>query len=126
METYWAAPAAARDHVAALGRPSMVCVPVGSARIAQGGAQQHGDHEASITPIAGCQPDFGCQSIVGCTDCPAGKHSFDFRRRVYNSFVFDRWTPTPLQQKDGARRAGRLAPTCDPPTSRNERSSCRR
>jgi hypothetical protein len=29
-----------------------VCVPVGSARIAQGGAQQHGDHEASI---AGCQ-----------------------------------------------------------------------
>ena len=75
METYWAAPAAARDHVAALGRPSTVCVPVGSARIAQGGAQQHGDHEASITPIAGCQPDFGCQSIVGCTDCPAGKHS---------------------------------------------------
>ena len=53
METYWAAPAAARDHVAALGRPSTVCVPVGSARIAQGGAQQHGDHEASITPIAG-------------------------------------------------------------------------
>jgi hypothetical protein len=75
METYWAAPAAARDHVAALGRPSTVCVPVGSARIAQGGAQQHGDHEASITPIVGCQPDFGCQSIVGCTDCPAGKHS---------------------------------------------------
>ena len=75
METYWATPAAARDHVAALGRPSTVCVPVGSARIAQGGAQQHGDHEASITPIAGCQPDFGCQSIVGCTDCPAGKHS---------------------------------------------------
>ena len=77
METYWAAPAAARDHVAALGRPSTVCVPVGSAHIAQGGAQQHGDHEASITPIVGCQPDFGCQSIVGCTDCPAGKHSFD-------------------------------------------------
>jgi hypothetical protein len=76
METYWATPAAARDHVAALGRPSTVCVPVGSARIAQGGAQQHGDHEASITPIVGCQPDFGCQSIVGCTDCPAGKHSF--------------------------------------------------
>jgi hypothetical protein len=75
METYWATPAAARDHVAALGRPSTVCVPVGSARIAQGGAQQHGDHEASITPIVGCQPDFGCQSIVGCTDCPAGKHS---------------------------------------------------
>ena len=76
METYWATPAAARDHVAALGRPSTVCVPVGSARIAQGGAQQHGDHEASITPIVGCQPDFGCQSIVGCTDCPAGKHSY--------------------------------------------------
>ena len=66
METYWATPAVARDHVAALGRPSTVCVPVGSARIAQGGAQQHGDHEASITPIVGCQPDFGCQSIVGC------------------------------------------------------------
>ena len=75
METYWAAPAAARDHVAALGRPSTVCVPVGSARIARGGAQQQGDHDASITPIAGCQPDFGSQSIVGCTDCPAGKHS---------------------------------------------------
>ena len=54
METYWAAPAAARDHVAALDMPSTVCVPVGSARIAQGGAQQQGDHEASITPIAGC------------------------------------------------------------------------
>ena len=76
METYWAAPAAARDHVAALGRPSTVCVPVGSARIARGGAQQQGDHDASITPIAGCQPDFGSQSIVGCTDCPSEKHSF--------------------------------------------------
>jgi hypothetical protein len=63
VETYWAAPAAARDHVAALGRPSTVCVPVGSARIARGGAQQQGDHDASITPIAGCQPDFGSQSI---------------------------------------------------------------
>ena len=82
METYWAAPAAARDHVAALGRPSMVCVPVGSARIARGGAQQQGDHDASITPIAGCQPDFGSQSIVGCTDCPAGKHSLPPRRRA--------------------------------------------
>jgi len=50
METYWAAPAAARDHVAALGRPSTVCVPVGSARIARGGAQQQGDHDASIRP----------------------------------------------------------------------------
>jgi hypothetical protein len=75
VETYWAAPAAARDHVAALGRPSTVCVPVGSARIARGGAQQQGDHDASITPIAGCQPDFGSQSIVGCTDCPSEKHS---------------------------------------------------
>ena len=78
METYWAAPAAARDHVAALGRPSPVCVPVGSARIAQGGAQQHGDHEASITPIAGCQPDFGASQLWvaqiaprASTHCPA-------------------------------------------------------
>ena len=51
METYWAAPAAARDHVAALDRPSTVCVPVKSARAARGGAQQQGDHEAPITPI---------------------------------------------------------------------------
>ena len=64
METYWAAPAAARDHVAALDRPSTVCVPVKSARAARGGAQQQGDHEASITPIARCQPDFGRQSIM--------------------------------------------------------------
>ena len=28
-EAYWAAPAAARGHVAALDRPSTVCVPVG-------------------------------------------------------------------------------------------------
>jgi hypothetical protein len=82
METYWATPAAARDHVAALVRPSTVCVPVGSARIARGGAQQQGDHDASITPIAGCQPDFGSQSIVGCTDCPAGKHSLHPSRLV--------------------------------------------
>ena len=75
METYWAAPAAARDHVAALDRPSTVCVPVKSARAARGGAQQQGDHEASITPIARCQPDFGRQSMVGCTDCPSGKGS---------------------------------------------------
>ena len=73
METYWAAPAAARDHVAALDRPSTVCVPVKSARAARGGAQKQGDHEASITPIARCQPDFGRQSMVGCTDCPSGK-----------------------------------------------------
>ena len=75
METYWAAPAAARDHVAALDRPSTVCVPVKSARAARGGAQQQGDHEASITPIARCQPDFGRQSMVGWTDCPSGKGS---------------------------------------------------
>ena len=74
-ETYWAAPAAARDHVAAFDRPSTVCVPVKSARAARGGAQQQGDHEASITPIARCQPDFGRQSMVGCTDCPSGKGS---------------------------------------------------
>ena len=49
METYWAAPAAARDHVAAFDRPSTVCVPVKSARAARGGAQQQGDHEASIS-----------------------------------------------------------------------------
>ena len=73
METYWAAPAAARDHVAAFDRPSTVCVPVKSARAARGGAQKQGDHEASITPIARCQPDFGRQSMVGCTDCPSGK-----------------------------------------------------
>ena len=79
METYCATPAVARDHVAALGRPSTVCVPVGSARIARGGAQQQGDHDASITPIAGCQPDFGSQSIVGCTDCPSEKHSLRCR-----------------------------------------------
>ena len=89
VETYWAAPAAARDHVAALGRPSTVCVPVGSARIAQGGAQQHGDHEASITPIAGCQPDFGFQSIVGCTDCPAGKHSLAMHRDDQESHTIE-------------------------------------
>ena len=76
METYWAAPAAARDHVAALDRPSTVCVPVKSARAARGGAQQQDDHEASITPIARCQPDFGRQSMVGWTDCPSGKGSF--------------------------------------------------
>ena len=70
METYWAAPAAARDHVAALDRPSTVCVPVKSARAARGGGQHQGDHEASITPIARCQPDFGRQSMVGWTDCP--------------------------------------------------------
>ena len=75
METYWAAPAAARDHVAAFDRPSTVCVPVKSARAARGGAQQQGDHEASITPIARCQPDFGRQSMVGWTDCPSGKGS---------------------------------------------------
>ena len=74
METYWAAPAAARDHVAALGRPSTVCVPVGSARIAQGGAQQHGDHEASITPIVGCQPDLGCHAVnCGLHRLPRGQ-----------------------------------------------------
>ena len=73
METYWAAPAAARDHVAAFDRLSTVCVPVKSARAARGGAQQQGDHEASITPIARCQPDFGRQSMVGWTDCPSGK-----------------------------------------------------
>ena len=79
METYWAAPAAARDHVAAFDRPSTVCVPVKSARAARGGAQQQGDHEASITPIARCQPDFGRQSMVGWTDCPSGKGSLDLR-----------------------------------------------
>eukprot|EP01046_Picozoa_sp_COSAG06_P013063 COSAG06_NODE_782_length_12363_cov_27.005463_7_plen_89_part_00 len=67
------------------------------------------------------------EQIAGAIESNLASGQFDFRRRVYNSdFVFDRWTPTPLQQKDGARRAGRLAPTCDPPTSRNERSSCRR
>ena len=78
MEAYWAAPATARGHIATLDRPSTVRVPVGSTRAARGGAQQQGDHDASITPIAGCQPDFGSQSIVGCTDCPSEKHSFAF------------------------------------------------
>ena len=71
METYWAAPAAARDHVAALDRPSTVCVPVKSARAARGGAQQQDDHEASITPIAGCQPDFEVHAFGDDQDCPS-------------------------------------------------------
>jgi hypothetical protein len=102
VETYWAAPAAARDHVAALGRPSTVCVPVGSARIARGGAQQQGDHDASITPIAGCQPDFGSQSIVGCTDCPSEKHSFAF---------MDLLLPPPVGREKYVEAAGLLVCT---------------
>eukprot|EP01046_Picozoa_sp_COSAG06_P058898 COSAG06_NODE_11997_length_1437_cov_2.572496_1_plen_121_part_00 len=73
LSHYWAAPAAARDHVAALDMPPTVCVPVRSARIARGGAQQQGDHDASITPIAGCQSEFGLQVNGGLDRLPRGE-----------------------------------------------------